>query len=323
MTMIFAVALEDVAIVATETRVSTMRRGSNGQWRCEPLSDVEPVTYSIGETQLVTPARPRGIRPLRDGSGWCVASGQLPVGAFCLQELAASDPSDEADQVRAAQEPLDTYLHHRPSQVDPLPLVECLMARRESHTFLVHRLSLASGTHNRETVAYVIPPEFCLPDYSAGRLNGTHTERLEVFQRLRLAFENELLAAFGLGARIRTIAKFFYGVWLLCGEDGSVSDRVEVGIVDAKGDLRALPPTPCGTLLTSDDTTVEGLLESPLSVQSDRLPDDDDWAAWFRDGSVWISAPDARVVLRMVDGVLRRPLPGGLHHVSRVVEATP
>jgi len=145
----------------------------------------------------------------------------------------------------------------------------------------------------------------------AGCLDGTVAERLDAFQRERAAFESELIAATGLGARIRMIAKLFYAVWVLCGERGSISDYVEIGIVDRKGVLLALPPTPCGTLLASDDATIEGLCEAPRPVSSDRLPDDDDWAAWFRDGSVLVSSPgaDAAVALRMTEGALRRPAP--------------
>jgi len=313
--MTFAVALEDVALVAAETRVSTMGRYSSGQWWCYPVSDVEPVTHRIGKTQLVIPARQRLMRPLQDGSGWCVATCHQPVGGFCLQELAAHDASDEEGQLRAAQEPLHAYLVHRATAPDshgPLldETVECSIARREGNGFAVHHVSVTSGTRERLAVAYGIPPEFWVPDYASTRLPGTATERLDAFARLRAAFESRLMAAVGLGARIRAIAELFRVTYLLCGERGSISDYLEVGVVDAKGDRRALPPTPCGELLASDDATVEGLLEAPLPASSDRLPDDEDWAAWFREGSVSVSPPDAadpRVVLQVVDGAFRWP----------------
>jgi len=192
--------------------------------------------------------------------------------------------------------------------------VLCSVAWREGDGFALHHLSPTSGTREREdTVAYAIPPELCLLDVPpAGCLEGTVAERLDAFQRERAEFESELIAAVGLGARIRAIARLFHAVWLLCGEHGSISDYVEVGVVDRKGVLLALPPTLCGTLLASDDATIEGLLEAPLPVSTDRLPGYDDWAAWFREGSVLVSPPDAdaRVVLRMVDKKLRWPAPG-------------
>lgn len=289
--MTFAVALSDVAIVATETRVSMVGRDDHGKWRFEPASDTEPLTFKMGSAHVVLPARQRGMQPLKDGSGWCVVSCYLPVGRLCLQELAAAEPSDADGQMRAVRGPLDMHLRHRPSTVGaPTPLVECLIARREGQAFGVHRLSPESGIHDHHGIAYNIPPEFWLPDYNpGGDLNTTPAERLEIFQCMRGVFEPELVAAVGLGARIRAIARFFYVIWLLCGKTGSVNDRLELGVVDANGDLLALPPTPCGNLLSSTDATIEGLLEAPLPVPRDRLPDGEDWAAWFRDGSVCFS----------------------------------
>src|SRR4029077_20421081 len=96
--MTFAVALSDVAIVATETRVSMVGRDDHGKWWFEPASDTEPLTFKMGSTHLVLPVRQCGMHPSKDGSGVCVASCCLPVARLCLQELAAADSSDADGQ---------------------------------------------------------------------------------------------------------------------------------------------------------------------------------------------------------------------------------
>jgi len=248
MSFMLGAASYGVAIVASEGRVS-----------------------NIGFPKRVIREDHLNVHRLR--TGWVTGSvTQPPLEQMyeAITPLAAEDLEAIATRVHA----IATEFAAAYGDVIPRSVEDCSWGR----LFVVgadpdgcHRVQQVNTTGEILTgdwLRLIVPPELWDGDGPGARVTAAYLEAQKEFERTWWPVQRRPLAL-----RIRAIAQLYQRVWELVGPNGSVNDRVELGIL--RGEVvdniwvsiyEYLPPTPASELLAAPDDALLALLQ-PASLE--------------------------------------------------------